>query len=214
MGATYPTTLEIQALHHSIPNRYFQAGNSQLAVVFAGFGYTYDMPILYYLCKALLEKAYDVLAIDFKYSENKEFLTLEEPEQDKWFYEDVIHIGTFLTNLDYSQFLLAGKSLGSTACLKLLEQPTIDQSTNQIVWITPGTFSDQINTYIQQSNKNNFVIYGTKDPFTTEAHIQSIQDKAKIIKVQDGDHSLETPSIVDSISAIQTLIKTLTEVID
>lgn len=199
--------------NRKIKNLFVSCGSSDLALVFSGFGYTYNMPILYYLIKLLSKKKYDILAVDFEYSINNNFLDLSDYEKEEYFVMDLNGIKDHIFAMAYNKFLLAGKSLGATCCFLLLKDNKMQKNTDQIIWITPGTYADEIYTHIAKSAKDNIVIYGTLDPYTKKKHLKLIQDQAKIIAIEKGDHSLEVDSIDDSIHVQAQLIKELNTMI-
>ena len=57
-----PTSLAISSRGRAIRNVFVDAGVARLAVVVAGFEYTRDMPLPYYLRRLLEEKGLYVLA--------------------------------------------------------------------------------------------------------------------------------------------------------
>ena len=197
-----------------IRNLFIENESADLAVVFSGFAYSYDMPVLYYLTRVLVEKKYSVLAVDLGYSTNGEFLDSGDEEQENFFGKDLAGIKDHILDTGFDRYLLAGKSLGTTCCLRFLEDGRIGSRTDQVIWITPGTYADDIYGQIPGNGKDNVVVYGTDDPFTKRSHIESIVDKARIIEVEEGDHGLESSSLARSIHLHARVFEELEKMIE
>jgi len=120
----HTSTLEIYGYHQEpVPHAFLrQDGESQqLSVIFPGWGYTVEMPVLYYLTRIMLERGSDVLLVKYEYSKNVLFSTLTEEERDRWLHADITAaVAAGIGQRAYSRITLIGKSLGTLAMGHLL----------------------------------------------------------------------------------------------
>ena len=202
--------------HHQrfIYNEFFKqtSHSTVLTVIIAGFGYTIDCPFFYYSKHIPFDSGNDVFMIDFQYSDNQEFLSLTEEQQDNWFNKEVSSIAQYLLKTKYTCFNFIGKSLGTTTIFKILSQiPSINDKTQKIVWLTPGTYHTQIYKYISDSKQLSLIVYGSNDPYTTDFDIQlsSKNPNVSFFIIPNADHGLECSNVQDSLHYLQSYIDKL-----
>ncbi len=61
-------------------------GSKKLIIAIAGFSYSLDFPLFYYLSHHLDELSSDLVQIDLVYSKNPDFLEMDEAQLDKVFF--------------------------------------------------------------------------------------------------------------------------------
>ncbi len=197
-----------------IKNRIFKHEDKTdlLTIIVAGFGYTMDAPYIYYSKYIPYQLNSDVLLIDLDYSQINEFIELPDDKQDEWFEKDLIGIKKGINNLsNYSRLWQIGKSLGTSVIFNLLKEEEIIKKTEKVVWLTPGTQAKEIYSIISDTPIYSFVVYGSKDPYTKSDQIERLRsaDNITIFTVQEGDHTLETDDIVESLEYLKTYVKEL-----
>ncbi len=121
-----------------------------LAVLFPGFGYTGDMPLLYYPRQLLLASGADVFVVGYNYSQRQDFLAASAEERDLWLRADTI--GAYkkaAAQRNYERVTLVGKSIGTRAIGHLLatEEPL---PCLRCVWLTPIFRNETLRAQIKQ----------------------------------------------------------------
>lgn len=185
-------------------------GNKRLTILLAGFAYDLTMPIFYYVNKLLENKETDILQIDFGYSKNQDFIKLSESEQDKIFDKDVSNLQEYIESLDYEEFMFIGKSLGTSACYKLLHSENIYHRTKGAIWLTPGTSAYQISKFISKNDINNLLIYGDNDKYKNDLDMTALSQNSfnlNLISIENANHSLESNNCVESINILKYVIE-------
>jgi triacylglycerol esterase/lipase EstA (alpha/beta hydrolase family) len=167
----------------------------KLAIVFAGFSYTNNHPLLYYSKTIALEAGYDVLAIDLEYYRNKGFLLLKDEEQDSYFEKDVQIVRDFLCAycMNYKELVLIGKSLGTSIIRRLFDSVLISEMSSYVL-LTPGSEWKKIIEALETVNSRVLVIGSKKDKLFPIPEREGLKKKRNIemIELEEGDHSLET----------------------
>ncbi len=209
-------TIEIIGKNNrNIKTRYFKHATEKdlLTIIVAGFGYTMDAPYIYYSKFIPYQLDSDVLLLDLEYSHLKGFTELIEEKKDDWFEKDYQGIKKSVKRLSkkYSRIWQIGKSLGTTVIFKLLKDKEIYKKTDKVVWITPGSLANEIYTLIPDITISSFVVSGSNDPYTKDSQIEKLktEDKIKILRIKNGDHSLETDDIEESIVYLRVYIENL-----
>ena len=187
--------------------------DGRLAILVAGFGYTVDMPVFYYLTRHFLSRKTGVLQVDFGYSRDAEFLALSEEEKDRRFDADIAAVVSHAASVPEEELLLAGKSLGSTVCLRLTQSRAVAGRTSRAAWLTPGTYANEIYRSLPDNGIANMVVYGTADRYTTPEQIDRLRpaSNVEILAIKDGDHAMETGSVSESISVLGTVVNRLVD---
>src|SRR5690606_36517978 len=92
-----------------------------LAVLFPGWSYTCQAPLLYYTRALLLELGADVLLVEYGYEALQGFRQLSSEEQDAAFFAEAGGALAAAADAgDYRQVTLVGKSIGTQAVSHLL----------------------------------------------------------------------------------------------
>jgi len=197
-----------------IKNRFFKHEDNvdQLTIIVAGFGYTMNAPYIYYSKYIPYQLNSDVLLIDLDYGQLNEFIELPDNKKDEWFEKDVKGIKEcFIKLSNYSRLWQIGKSLGTSVIFKLLKEEEIMKKTEKVVWLTPGPLAKEIYAKIAEFPISSFVVYGSNDPYTKDSEIEKIRNKdtIRILTLKEGDHSLETDDIEQSIEYLKIYISKL-----
>jgi pimeloyl-ACP methyl ester carboxylesterase len=206
------STLEIRGYNNEdVPNTFWkQAGAAQhLAIALPGYGYTADMPALYYPGHLITSRGGDLLQVQYNYSKNPEYERLEAGGQAAWLYADAM-AACFagLSQGTYQRVTLIGKSLGTIAMAHLLgDKPEFTVA--ECVWLTPVL--DDLLTFdrLLKGGERGLVLIGTEDPYYQPDQLTALQ-KAANLTVQvhaQANHSLELPGdIPGSIRILEKII--------
>lgn len=165
-------------------------GNRLLAVIFPGYGYTVQGPVLFY-SKLLLENmGYDVLAVEYRYNEDEEFDSATDHEQDEWFRCDISAVVELLkANKQYNQYVFLGKSMGTAALLHIAQTRLFTPA--KYIWLTPDDSFEDMVKYIDRSDLQSLIIGGGRDPYFRPELRSQLKGKAEIKVFNNAGHSLE-----------------------
>lgn len=176
-----------------IRNQFLPAGSSKLAVFLPGFAYSLEAPLFYYSTALLHELGYDLLGIDYRYSENPEFLGHGDAERQQWLEADIQGVfESVADHADYQEVLFVGKSLGTNGMLQIanLELPG---RLRRYVWLTPATARGAIVEKLREVALPSLVVVGTKDSYYSAGDMQRLEglDHVGVKIVEGADHGLE-----------------------
>lgn len=182
-------------LNKFIPNIFYlnQTNNNRISVIFPGFGYSSEAPLLFYLKELIYQMGYDVLSVDYAYNKNNEFLQSDETTQDKWFQKDVEAVyAEVCQHKQYKSLVLIGKSLGTTALLHLVNTG-LQHSRVCFIWITPGTSHSVIAKTVSVLKNRSLIITGSKDPYYDPKDYELIKSNldADVKIFENAGHILE-----------------------
>jgi predicted alpha/beta-hydrolase family hydrolase len=161
-----------------------------------GFGYTLDMPLFYYAENLLLERGWDVLRVEYAYSERPEFGVLPRPEQRRWLLADAeAAYRAARADRAYSQIALVGKSLGTAAMGHLLTLPEARTEGARTVWLTPMLSESRLREQIAQFADSSLFVIGTADPHYDPAILAELTaaTNGEAVGIDDADHGMDIP---------------------
>ncbi|MHA1934757.1 MAG: alpha/beta family hydrolase [Candidatus Thorarchaeota archaeon] len=194
-----------------VPNSLYthEKDSHELAIIFPGYGYSSDMPLLYYSILSLLDKGVNVLSVDYNYSKNERYKTLSREEREKWLYSDVDAVlNTVKIEKNHDIIALIGKSLGTMAIGHLLDRdPTL--SSCKVVWLTPLLKHPKLPNQIVTNGPASLIVIGTADQHYDAEVLSSIQASIQcdIIVIKDANHSMEiSGNTWDSIKALNKIV--------
>ncbi len=194
-----------------VPNTYWrQPSSDRVAIVLPGYGYSADMPVLYYPGRAALERGADLLQVQYAYNLNAAYRQQTDEEQMRWLVEDSqAACREVFSRREYRRVTLIGKSLGTMAMARLLPaDPGFDHAA--CVWLTPVLSDPQVERLILSSDRKSLLVIGTADSFYHPEMIAQIQRKenTQVMVIPDADHSLEIKGdIVRSIKIMEKLVE-------
>ncbi len=134
------TTLPIRGYRdEAVPNRFHRQDTEtdHLALVLPGFGYSCDMPLLYFTVSHLLDRGADVLQVEYDYGRQPDYRALDANARLRWLRADVAAAWqAAVAQRPYRRFTAVGKSLGTRALPELLAaEPRLQDA--QTIWFTP-----------------------------------------------------------------------------
>ncbi len=199
-----------------VPNTLYRQKieTEQTAIVFPGFGYTCQMPLLFYSIEVLLQKGLNVLTVEYNYSRNVQFRALSKEEQTGWLHADVEASYRAAQNQGYSNIVtLIGKSLGTRAIAHLLREHS-ELENAKIVWLTPLIKDQDLREQIASHKAGNLIAIGTADPHCDVDILSSLQDNPRIsvVLIEDGDHGLQVQDDLNrSLEALSKVIASVNQ---
>lgn len=167
--------------------------NRALAVLFPGYAYPIDAPLLHYSSRLLLEAGFDVLAVDYRYNEETRYQQAADRERREWFRADIDAVyRAMIARPDYERVLLLGKSIGTLAMLQLL-QGGLPWKELGFVWLTPAAGKGELARTLQGSGEPSIVVIGTHDQFYAQTEVERLAGLANVeVKIIEGvDHGLD-----------------------
>lgn len=181
-------------------------GAKKLAIILPGAGYTSQAPLLHFSTGLFIKKSYDVLQVNYQYTD-KHFDDFSEVNKAiKLDVKNVIDI--VLNNKTYDNFYLIGKSIGTIAMSSELNRDVFKDAKS--IWLTPLIHRDDVlNAMVKSSNKGLSII-GDKDPCYSSDRLLKIKDNRNITSklVPNVDHSLEyDEDILKSIDVLKSVIQ-------
>lgn len=194
-----------------VPSTFFRQKHKtpHIAILFPGFGYTAQMPVMYYPGRLLLGSGADVLSVGYEYSQRPDFQSAPIEERDLWLRTDAI--GAYeaaLAQGNYERVTLIGKSIGTRAIGHLLA--TQERSPPpQCVWLTPILRNDLLCAQIKQRPHRGLFVVGTADPQYDPGKLDEVVQATagQVMVIEKADHSLEIAGeIVRSIHVLEGLI--------
>ena len=195
-----------------VPNRFHrQEGEaSHLAIVLPGFGYSCDMPLLYFTVSHLLDRGADVLQVEYQYSRRSDYRALDADERQRWLLADVDAAWrAALVQRPYQQFTVIGKSLGTRAMPHLLaREPQLRHA--RTIWFTPVWQEEAVGLHLRRAAQPALLVIGTADPYYDPALVATLRavDQCEVVVVPDAEHGLEvTGDVVRSVQAVEQALR-------
>ena len=197
----------------AIPNRFYrQKGQaSRLGVIFPGMRYTCDMPLLHTTTDLLLQHGADVLQLHTDYT-GPAFQSASGREQLERLAGDAlagVRVGRKQRN--YTDLLLAGKSIGTLAMASLLAKG--GESHAAAIWITPLLHQPDLVETARKHPAPALFLASTSDQTYDPQAMRSILEAgvAKALILEGANHSLEIPG--DALRSAE-LLKQVAQTID
>ncbi|MFW9787431.1 MAG: hypothetical protein ACFFE2_04285 [Candidatus Thorarchaeota archaeon] len=189
-------TLDIKGYRgRPLKNSFFRqfTDTKRVALVFPGLAYNTTMPLLHYTIKAILASGLNVLAIDYDYSNNSEFLELSMQARADWMIRDVEAAIRIVTEVEKQEIsCLVGKSLGTLALGHLLETYE-DLREAKTIWLTPLIKNPELMEQMLSYMKDAVLVIGTKDAHYDSDLIDRLNATTLLsgVVVEGANHSLE-----------------------
>ena len=183
--------------------------SDKLAIVFPGFGYTSQMPVVYYTIRALLSSGKNVLSVDYHYNRKVDFRRASSEDRLRWVEADLMGVMEAVSNEGRFEITtLAGKSLG-TRTIALLLQAHPDLASCHIIWLTPLLGDPLLMSQIAEHSPKSLFVIGTNDSLYDEETLNTVgtQTGGNVLVIEGGDHGLEVKDdTLSSVKAIQDMV--------
>jgi hypothetical protein len=209
------TTLDIRGYQgEPVPHTFLRQAEEtrHLGIVFPGWGYTADRPVLYYPGLLLLDRGADLLRVEYQYARRPEYLAAEAGERERWLIEDVTAaLEAGLGAREYDEITLVGKSIGTLAMGRLLASDGRLKGARAI-WLTPLLREERLLAQIRQWGGLSIFVAGTADPHYDPAGLEAAvaATQGRQVRIEGGDHSLEIAgSVVQTVEAMEKVMRAL-----
>ncbi len=202
--------------NEAVPCTFFRQEHdaNHIAVLYPGFGYTAQMPLMYYPGRLLVEFGADVLLVGYNYSQRPDFLSASGEERDLWLRTDTIAVYEMaLAQRNYERVTLVGKSIGTRAIGHLLASEERLPSL-RCVWLTPILRNERLCTQIRRRPHRALFVVGTADSHYDAAKLAEVQQATggEAMVIENADHSLDIRgNVVESIRALEGIIREIQE---
>lgn len=167
-----------------------------LAVLLPGFGYALDGPLFVAAQALLLERGWDVLRVEYAYSERPAFRNLPNSEQRRWLLADATAAyQAGLAHGPYARVALIGKSLGTVAMGHLLTLPDPPAVAMRAVWLTPLLNDHELREQIRAFAGPSLFVIGTADPHYDPAVLAELTaaTNGEAVVIENADHGMNLP---------------------
>lgn len=165
----------------------------RIAVFYPGLNYTPWAPLFFYLDKALEAAGWTVMAIDYRYNENAEFLAAPDAQKNEWFLADSLAVGRWVAHrtAGCQRVAYVGKSLGTSMLLHQVRAGFVADEA-ELVWLTPGTTAVDQFDLLPSLPQRSLVVYGTGDPHIFRAQRRPVDlPRVTVFQVPDAGHVFE-----------------------
>jgi hypothetical protein len=194
-----------------VPNTFFRHKGEtlSLAVVYPGYTYRCEMPIIYYLTGVLVAHGFDVLWVQYAYDKEPDF-DIDTSEGRRRFAGDAFSSYQAANKTrSYRRVMLMGKSIGTLAIADVLRLGASTNST-ETVWLTPLLSNIEVRRSLETLSTHSIVIVGTSDSLFDESFIAEIGAKPNLemVIVAEADHGLELMNNpLESVEILKGLVK-------
>ncbi|MHA1965502.1 MAG: hypothetical protein ACXACG_08940 [Candidatus Thorarchaeota archaeon] len=198
----------------SLKNTLFRhsTDTQKVAIVFPGLAYNSKMPLLHYTINAIIDSGANVLAVDYDYSNNPEFLKQSQRTQSDWLIEDVEAALKIITEDEKLEVVcLTGKSLGTLAVGHLLETHE-DLRDVKTIWLTPLIRNPELLEQMLAYMKDAVLVIGAKDPHYDRDIIDRLNATTQLggIVIEEANHSLEIEGdVTKSLRVLMQIVSVL-----
>lgn len=169
------------------------ADTDQLAVIFPGYMYRCDGPLLYYPTSMLLSSGADVLLVEYTYDLVTEWKSLDSRAHKRWLFADSsAAFQTACKQRSYKRITLVGKSLGTQAMGHVLaSEPTTRHA--RAIWLTPILTDPELREQLTNSVNPSLLIIGSADDYYDGQLLERLRGRGgmEVLVVPEADHVLE-----------------------
>lgn len=209
------SSLEIEGYEHRrVKNKFFRQKEitRTLVVILPGWGYTCDMPLLYYITEQFTGLGADILQLRADYA-TPDFHSASREQRAGMLYSDAQALFTAgQSQREYTQLIVVGKSLGTITMSSLVTQNQLPPMTITI-WLTPLLNTPRIVEALGIIASPSLVIGGSVDQAYDQDILAQIQEMAGItaLTIEGANHSLEIPGDVPrSIRLMEEILQSIT----
>lgn len=198
----------------SVPNVFWRqaAESNRLALIWPGYGYGVDMPVLYYATRVAWLYGYDTLCVDVNYSEDPLYSAMTDQERNDLVNAEGDAVFTAAVSRNsYSHLLLVGKSLGTFTMLHVLESQARARSA-KCVWLTPVLTSDYFLDHVTGLSPSSLFVIGDKDPYFSRDRLDRLVrfTGGQALVVPGATHDLDVEGdVFASIEALSRVMQGL-----
>jgi hypothetical protein len=211
------TTLPIVGYQgNPVPNTFLRQGSDtdHLAIVFPGFSYSPDLPVLYYPSLVMLTRGADVLRVRYAYDSDQTFLKMSSEERSGRFGADVEGVcAAALSQRSYKRITLIGKSLGTLALAYILNNNEQLRDASYI-WLTPLLRDERLIAAIRNNPPRSLFIIGTSDEHYDQQLLDEVANATSGTRlvIEGANHGLEIRNDVGAcIRAVEEIVQAVND---
>jgi dienelactone hydrolase len=178
-----------------VPNTFYRqdANADQLAVVFPGYRYRCDGPLLYHPSRMLLSSGADVLLVEYAYDALAEWRSSDSETRKRWLSADsAAAFHTASEQRPYKRIALVGKSLGTQAMGHLIASEPATRHARAL-WLTPILTDPELGEQLEKSANPSLLVIGSADDYYDSKPLNQLRRKVdvEILVVPEANHVLE-----------------------
>ena len=174
--------------------------SKKLAILLPGIGYHRDKPLLYYACKLLRNKGYDIFSIEYKDLPAKIVGDADMMQKAVFmaYSQSVVQLDQ-ISFSEYADIVFIGKSIGTIIAAKYAAEYKIN---GRQIWYTP------LEETFMFSTEDAVGFIGDADPWSDVGKIKEIANSMNIqlYSYPDCNHSLECKSVDRNISIVREVM--------
>jgi hypothetical protein len=199
-----------------IPNTYFQHEEpaNEITVVFPGYNYTTNMPLLYYPARLMLNRRSDVLLVETHYGRQAEFSNMTDEEQELWVFTDAEAAWEQVWQARlYERITLISKSMGGLAAAYLAASDS-RMADVTCIWLTPLLTNETFRTYVQQAEPRSMFITGNADRYYSSHYLRVLEDETRgdHLVFEHANHSLELKNdLMGTIRIVERVVQKMND---
>jgi hypothetical protein len=208
------TSLDIKGYgDQPVPNTFFfqDQETQHLAIVFPGFAYTADMPVLYYPGRLLVQRGADLLQVKYAYNQPA-LRAISGAERAARLGQDITAAcEAGLAQRAYEQITLVGKSIGTLAMGHLVTADARFRDA-QCIWLTPLLTNGELRVQTTQGKQRGLFVLGTDDRYYDPTHLAEVVEatNGQSVVIEGADHSLEMAGdVVQSLRAMERVMRAI-----
>ena len=197
-----------------VPNQLLRPDNAvdRLAVLLPGFGYSLDMPLLYYAENLLLGRGRDVLRVEYAYNRLSEADVSPRSKLVERLYADSMAAWRAgLGQREYQRVALVGKSLGTLAMGRLLSAVDPPAQTSA-VWVTTVLSVERLREQVAAFGGPPLFVIGTADEEYDREALDALvaATNGEAVVVEGAGHGMDMPGDpIASIRAVERFVAAL-----
>jgi pimeloyl-ACP methyl ester carboxylesterase len=170
-----------------------KSDTDHLAVIYPGYGYTQEMPLLYYTSRLILSAGADLLQVKYAYTREPAWEKVSDGEREAWLNADAFAAWEEgWKQRTYQQVTLIGKSLGALAAAHVASNDTRLPQLN-CIFLTPVLSGFNFAYDLNNAQLRNLIVIGTDDHFYNADVLRDLERQARseLVVIRGADHSLE-----------------------
>ncbi len=181
--------------------------SERLAIMFPGYGYTCQGPLLYYTTQVLLDAGYDVLQIHYSYDSDEKLAAMTQDAQETAVSKDVNAVLDAAEGLaEYKSKMFVGKSLGTTVISYLMQAGRIKQK-DKLLFLTP-IFDAVLPQLKKTGGRNAMIVVGAADPHASAEMIRKAERESgsRMLVIDGADHRMETNNLHKDLEIMKNMM--------
>ncbi|MCL1631492.1 alpha/beta hydrolase [Sporolactobacillus sp. CPB3-1] len=205
---------KVKGKEHAIAYTHVETESNAVCFMFAGIGYTYDRPLLYYATMMMLQHEIDVVQVHYHYG--RKMLKQPFDARVKIMMDDIQPvIDAVLADHPYTRFVFLGKSIGTIPIAgELIRRKAWLNAT--FLLLTPLLTHDRLFTHLLNAEHPGLLVIGDHDRFYDVERVSRLKETQwNVCVIPGADHSLNIGFDTDaSLSALANVMKSIEHVIN